>query len=75
MELKRDAAFEERLRQILELDIRPGTFMADLIKAEPLPFFRTDRVQYLGILLEGTALGPSELQEGDTKPRGGATGV
>ena len=45
MELRRDDAFEERLSQILELDIRPGTFMVDLIKAEPLPFFRTDGVQ------------------------------
>ena len=59
----------------MELDIGPGTFMANLIKAELLPFFRTDGVQQLGVFLEGTILGPSELQEGDAKPRGGATGV
>ena len=45
VELKRDAAAEERLSQILELDIRPGTFMVNLVKTEPLPFFRTDGVQ------------------------------
>ena len=49
--------------------------MANLIKAELLPFFRTYGVQQLGVFLEGTILGPSELQEGDAKPRGGALRV
>ena len=62
MELKRDAAAQERLSQILELDVRPGTFMGDLVKTEPLPFFRTDGVKQLSILLEGTVLGPLKLQ-------------
>ena len=62
MGLERDAAAEERLRQILELDIRPGTFMVNLVKTELLPFFRTDGVKQLGILLEGTVLGPLKLQ-------------
>ena len=62
MELTRDSAAQERLSQILELDVRPGTFMGDLVKRESLPFFRTDGVKQLGILLEGTVLGPLELQ-------------
>ena len=62
MALKRDAAAQERLCQILELNIRTGTFMGDLVKTEPLPFFSTDGVKQLGILLEGTVLGPLELQ-------------
>ena len=49
--------------------------MANLIEAELLPFFRADCIQQLSISLEGAVLGPSEPQEWDNKPRGGALRV
>ena len=54
-----DTATEERLGQVLELNIRPRTFMADLVKSKSLPFIRADGVEQLSVLLKRTVLGPS----------------
>ena len=47
---------KEWLGQILKLNIGPGKFMVDLVKSEPLPFFRANGVEQLSILLERTVL-------------------
>ena len=67
-------ATEERLGQVLKLNIGPRTYMADLVKSEPHPFIRADGVEELSILLERTILRLSGLQEGDAEPRESTSG-